>query len=710
LKQILQNLSNGKTTVSEVPCPQVIEGSVLISSSNTLVSAGTERMLIEFGKANMLDKARQQPDKVKMVLSKIKNDGFLTTIDAVRSKLDQPLPLGYCNAGVVLETTVEGFSIGDRVVSNGNHAEVVRAAKNLCAKIPDNVDDESAAFTVLASVGLQGIRLIQPTLGESFVVTGLGLVGLLCVQMLRANGCRVLGVDFDSKKCEFARKYGADTVDLSKNEDPILIAKKFSNGRGVDGVIVAASSESDLIMHQAAEMCRQRARIVLVGVVGLNLRRDDFFKKEITFQVSSSYGPGRYDSFYEENGNDYPIGFVRWTEQRNFEAVLEMMSEGVLDVKSLVTHRYSIENAIEAYSLLNDSSALGIILSYPKTSKINLKNSKITLIKSKSLISEPASPCVGFIGAGNYASRILIPAFKEADCILNTLVSSGGVSGVHHGNKNGFISTSTDVSDLWNNEVNTVAIATRHNSHAKQVIESLSNGKNVFVEKPLAITLEEIDLINDAYSSANNSTHVRLMVGFNRRFAPHIVKMKDLLTKQKSPKSIIITVNAGEIPKDHWVQDNFIGGGRIIGEGCHFIDLMRHLVGHSIKNFQAIMIGGVLDNEIREDKVSISLTFKDGSFGTIHYLANGGNEYPKERIEVFCENSVLQMDNYRLLKGYGHPNFKSLKLFKQDKGQKACVKAFLDSIREGRDSPIPYDELMESSRISIEIANSLRKS
>jgi len=288
-------------------------------------------------------------------------------------------------------------------------------------------------------------------------------------------------------------------------------------------------------------------------------------------------------------------------------------------------------------------------------------------------------------------------------------VSSGGVSGVHHGKNNGFISTSTNISDLWNNEVNTIAIATRHNSHAKQVIESLSNGKNVFVEKPLAITLEEIDLIDEAYSSANNSTHVRLMVGFNRRFAPHVVKMKDLLTKQKSPKSIIITVNAGEIPKDHWVQDNFIGGGRIIGEGCHFIDLMRHLVGHSIEDFQATMIGGILDNEIREDKVSISLTFKDGSFGTIHYLANGGNEYPKERVEVFCENSVLKMDNYRLLKGYAYPDFKSLKLFKQDKGQKACVKAFLDSIREGKPSPIPYDEIIESSRISIEIANSLRK-
>ena len=710
MKQILQNLSNGETSLSDVPCPQAIKGSILISSCNSLVSAGTERMLIDFGKANMIDKARQQPDKVKMVLSKVKNDGLLTTIDAVRSKLDQPLPLGYCNAGVVLETTEEGFSIGDRVVSNGYHAEVVRVTKNLCAKIPDNVDNESASFTVLAAVGLQGIRLIQPTLGESFVVTGLGLVGLLCVQMLRANGCRVLGVDFDSKKCEIARKYGAETVDLSKNEDPILFSRIFSNGRGVDGVIVTASSESDLIMHQAAEMCRQRARIVLVGVVGLNLRRDDFFKKEITFQVSASYGPGRYDAFYEENGNDYPIGFVRWTEQRNFEAVLQMMSEGQLDVKSLITHRYSIEDAIEAYSFLNDSTALGIILSYPDFSKNNLKKSKITLLNSHSSDLEPSIPCVGFIGAGNYASRTLIPAFKEAGCFLETVISSGGVSGVHHGNKNGFASTSTDLSDLWIKKINTIAIVTRHNNHAKQVVESLAHGKNVFVEKPLALTLEEIESIEKAYSSANNSSHVRLMVGFNRRFAPHVIKMKDLLSKQKSPKSIIITVNAGAIPKDHWVQDNLIGGGRIIGEGCHFIDLMRHLVGHTIIDFQSTMIGGSLDNEIKEDKVSISLTFKDGSFGTIHYFANGGNEYPKERIEVFCENSVLKMDNYRLLKGYGFANFKSLRLFKQDKGQKACAKAFLDSIREGKPSPIPYEEIMESSQISIEIVNSLRQS
>lgn len=712
MKQIFQNLSNGVTSLTEVPCPQAIEGSILIRSRKSLVSPGTERMLIDFGKANLIDKAFQQPDKVKIVLSKIKNDGLVTTVDAVRSKLDQPLPLGYCNAGEVLRSDFNGFKIGDRVVSNGSHAEIVRVPKNLCAKIPDNVDDESAAFTVLASVGLQGVRLIQPTLGERFVVSGLGLVGLLCVQILRANGCQVLGIDFDTIKCDLAKGFGAEVVDLSKSEDPIAIAKSFSHGIGVDGVVIAASSQSDLIIHQAAEMCRQRARIVLVGVVGLNLRRDDFFKKEITFQVSASYGPGRYDSFYEEKGNDYPIGFVRWTEQRNFEAVLQLMSKGLLDVKPLITHRYHFNDAVKAYDNLDEKSSLGIILSYSESSKNINKQTKINLSNNEHprVIAESLVPTVGFIGAGNYASRVLIPAFKKAGCILDTLVSSGGINSVHHGNKNGFVSASTSISDLWNKKINTVAIVTRHDSHAQQVIESLKNGKNVFVEKPLAVTLEEINLIEEAYRDANSSSHTRLMVGFNRRFATHIIKMKDLLIKHNSPKSIIITVNAGAIPGDHWIQDYSIGGGRIIGECCHFVDLMRYLVGYSIESFNSTMIGSSNPNEITEDKVSISLKFKDGSFGTIHYLSNGNSDYPKERVEVFCENTVLEMNNYRVLKGYGYQNFKSLKLIKQDKGQNACAKAFIESIRNGKPSPINVDEIIESSRVSIEIANSLRSS
>jgi predicted dehydrogenase/threonine dehydrogenase-like Zn-dependent dehydrogenase len=666
-------------------------------------------MLIDFGKANLLSKAKKQPDKVKMVLNKVITDGLMTTIDAVRSKLDQPLPLGYCNAGVILESDIDGFEPGDRVVSNGNHAEVVRVPKNLCVKIPNNVDDESASFTVLGAIGLQGIRLMQPTIGESFVVTGLGLIGLLCVQMLRANGCRVLGIDFDSNKCELARKFGAETVDLSKGEDPIIVAQRFSRGRGVDGVLITAATQSDEVIHQSAEMCRKRGRIVLVGVVGLNLRRDDFFKKEITFQVSASYGPGRYDSFYEDEGNDYPVGFVRWTEQRNFEAVLDMMSSGVLDVKSVITHRFDIKNAIDAYGLLDNSDALGIVLNYPNQNRETLTKSKVELNIQSPKVVNPSSPCVGFIGAGNYASRTLIPAFKEAGAVLDTLVTSGGISGVHHGNKNQFATASTETNDLWNNDkINTVSIVTRHDAHAQQVVDALKSGKNVFVEKPLALTLDELNVIDKAYHKANKSNTVRLMVGFNRRYAPHIVKMKELLNNNRSPRSIIMTVNAGAIPGEHWVQNSLIGGGRIIGEGCHFIDLMRHLIGHKINGFTAIMIGNVPGVEVREDKASITLSFEDGSFGTIHYLANGGSAFPKERVEVFCDNAVLQMDNYRVLTGYGWPGFKKMKLFKQDKGQKACAKAFIESIVNGKESPISYEEVMESSRVSIEVANSLR--
>ena len=709
MKQILQNLSNGETSLVDVPSPRNIKSNVLIATKNSVVSAGTERMLVNFGKSNLLNKAKQQPDKVKEVLNKVVTDGLVATIDAVKSKLDQPLPLGYCNAGVVLESDVSNFEVGDRVVSNGNHAEVVRVPKNLCVKIPDGVDDESAAFTVIGAVGLQGIRLIQPTIGECFVVTGLGLVGLMCVQMLRANGCRVLGVDFDSKKCELARQFGADTVDLSKDEDPVIFARSFSRGRGVDGVLVTAATQSDEVMHQAAEMCRKRGRIVLVGVVGLKLRRDDFFKKELTFQVSASYGPGRYDSFYEEDGNDYPVGFVRWTEQRNFEAVLDMMDSGALDVQPLITHRYDIKNAIKAYTLLDDPSALGVVLNYPAQDKVKLQKSKVRLLSKSSTMPVKAVPCIGFIGAGNYASRILIPAFKETESVLDTLVTSGGISGVHHGNKNSFLTASTSIDDVLNNEsINTVAIVTRHDAHATQVVDSLNAGKHVFVEKPLALTLDEIEQIDKAYKENNKSKNVKLMVGFNRRFAPHIIKIKELMSNHQSPKSILMTVNAGPIPAEHWVQDIHVGGGRIVGEGCHFIDLMRHLVGHSIVDFTATMMGNAPGVEVREDKASITLTFADGSFGTILYLANGGSAFPKERIEVFCDNAVLQMDNYRVLNGYGWPGFKKMKLFKQDKGQKACVQSFVSSIIDGKEVPIPYEETIESSRVSIEVANALR--
>lgn len=709
MKQILQDMAKGGTTVTEAPVPQCSKGHLLISTTTSLISAGTERMLVGFGKASMLDKARQQPEKVKMVLEKVQTDGLLTTYDAVKSKLAQPLPLGYCNVGVVHEVGagVEDFKVGDRVVSNGPHADMVKVPKNLCAKIPDNVTDEAASFTVVASIGLQGIRLAQPTIGESFVVTGAGLIGLLTIQMLRANGCRVLAIDFDQSKLELAKQFGAEICNPGKGEDPVAAGLAFSRGAGVDGVIITASTKVSDPVIQAARMSRKRGRIILVGVTGLELNRADFYEKELSFQVSCSYGPGRYDAAYEEKGQDYPVGFVRWTEQRNFVAVLDMMAAGTLNVDALITHRFEFEDAPKAYDVLTeDKSGLGILLKY--NSAVETRTEKKVILKPIQIDAQNA--VVGFIGAGNYASRILIPAFKKAASQLHTIVTSGGINGVIHGEKAGFAEASTDIDALLNNkDVNTVAIATRHNSHAYFVEKALLAGKNVFVEKPLALTVEEIEKVEQAYNhNIENKQYARVMVGFNRRFAPQVQKMKSLLNSVKEPKSFIMTMNAGAIPADHWTQDNTVGGGRIIGEACHFIDLMRFLAGSKIVSVQARRMGDTDAVQVLEDKASITLGFEDGSFGTIFYLANGASNFPKERVEVFTAGRVLQLDNFRKLKGFGWPGFSKMNLWRQDKGQDACAAAFVASIRDGKEAPIPADEIFEVARITIQATEILR--
>lgn len=709
MKQILQDMVNGQTIIAEAPAPQVSSKNLIINSRVSLISAGTERMLVGFGKASYLDKARQQPEKVKMVLEKIGTDGLMATIEAVQSKLAQPLPLGYCNVGVVAEVGagVEGFKIGDRVVSNGPHADVVKVPKNLCVHIPDEVDDESASFVVLASIGLQGIRLAQPTLGEAFVVTGVGLIGLLTLKLLRAQGCRVLAIDFDDSKLELARYYGAATCNPSKGEDPVAAGMAFSRGQGVDGVIITASTKSTDPVTQAARMSRKRGRIVLVGVTGLDLNRADFYEKELSFQVSCSYGPGRYDPNYEDKGQDYPLGFVRWTEQRNFEAVLDMLASGQLDVKPLITHRFAFEDAPQAYqTLTEDKAGLGILLQY--TSDATERGIR-QIPLSPSVSFNTQRPVMGFIGAGNYASRILIPAFKAAGAQLHTIVTAGGINGVIHGSKAGFSEASTDMGTmLANPAINTVAIVTRHDSHAHFVAQALQAGKSVFVEKPLAIDFAGLEEVQMAYDQAHASgIGPQLMVGFNRRFSPQVQKMKALIESVKEPKSFILTINAGAIPVDHWTQDNTVGGGRIIGEACHFIDLMRFLADSRIVSFQARRMGDVSGVAITEDKATITLGFEDGSFGSILYLANGAASFPKERVEVFAAGRVLQLDNFRKLKGYGWPGFSKFNLWKQDKGQGACAAAFLQAIEQGRPA-IAVDEIFEVARVTIEVAQVLR--
>ena len=708
MKQILQNLKSGETMLADVPAPKVRAGHVLIATCRTLVSAGTERMVVDFGRANLLEKARQQPDKVRMVLNKMKTDGIMPTLEAVRHKLDQPLPLGYCNVGRVLEVGqgVEGLAPGERVASNGPHAEVVCVPKNLCARVPDAVSDDEAAFTVIGAIALQGIRLAAPQLGERVVVVGLGLIGLMTVQLLVAQGCEVLGVDFDPQKLKLAGQFGAQTVHAGEG-DPVSAAQSFSRGQGVDAVLITASTKSSEPVHQAATMCRKRGRIVLVGVTGLNLSRADFYEKELTFQVSCSYGPGRYDPEYEDKGHDYPIGYVRWTQQRNFEAVLAMMAAGKLDVMPLISHRFGIDDAVRAYDIVAGSEpSLGILLEYSGNTTDDAAQELLARrvpVVSSAVTGARQSPGVSFIGTGNYATGVLIPAFREAGAHLRLAVSGRGVSAVHAASKFGFAQAASDAHEaIMDEDTDAVIISTRHDSHARLVLRALQAGKHIFVEKPLCLTLEELEEIEQTLRTQEEAgTTPLLMVGFNRRFSPLVMRMKELLDATTAPKAFIMTVNAGAIPPEHWTQDMEIGGGRIIGEACHFIDLLRHLAGAPITHWR-----GTMADVPTGDVASLDLKFADGSIGTVHYLANGSKQFPKERLEVFCGGGILQLDNFRLLRGFGWPGFRRMKLTRQDKGQKACAKAFLRTVQHGGESPIPLEQLLEISRISILLGQS----
>ena len=698
VRQILQSLDNGETQIVEIPVPLVRPGQLLIQTCASVVSVGTERMLVDFGKANLFQKARSQPERVKEVLNKIRTDGIAPTLAAIRSKLGQPIPLGYSNAGLVIGVGkgVEGYSVGERVVSNGQHAEIVSVPVQLCAKIPDQVTPipfSHAAFTVIASIGLQGVRLAQPTLGERFVVTGLGLIGLLTVQILRANGCEVLGIDVDLGRLALAREFGAKTVNLSAGENPLEAAQLFSNGQGVDGVIITASTKSNEPVHQAAQMSRKRGRIILVGVIGLELSRADFYEKELTFQVSCSYGPGRYDENYESRGIDYPFGFVRWTEQRNFEAVLSLIAHGQLRLEPIISHRFDFDKAKEAYDLVsNGRNVLGVVLEY--SDQPIVQNSTIEL-KPPLLQNSPMTPVVGVIGAGNYTAQVFMPALAQTKSQLAVIASSGGVSAVHLGKKFQFERVTTDTNSIFQDtKINTIIVTTRHDTHARYVLEALRANKHVFVEKPLAIRHSELTEIKSVYQQMQSNGRAPLIgIGFNRRFAPQIIKMKSLLSGVQDSKVFVMTVNAGFLPANHWTQDLQVGGGRIVGEACHFVDLLRFLAGQSITRVNAVCAENS-QGKI-EDRMTINLTFADGSIGTVHYLANGHKGYPKERLEVFAAGRVLLLDNFRKLTGYGWNGFRNYNLSSQDKGHAANIASFMSAIANGQPAPIAFEEILE---------------
>lgn len=709
MKQIFQDVANGQTIVRSVPRPQCKPDHVLIRVACSLISAGTERTLVDFGRSGYLAKARQQPEKVRMVLDKIRTDGLVPTVEAVRAKLDQPIAVGYSAVGVVIEvgSGVQGLSVGDRVVSNGKHAEIVCVPTNLCARIPAEVSDRQAAFAVVAAIALQGVRLATPTLGESFVVIGLGLIGLLTVQILRAHGCRVLGIDYDASKLELARSFGAATLNPDTRADIVQEAKALSNGNGVDGVLITASSSSNEPLHQAAQMCRKRGRIVLVGVIGSELRRADFYEKELSFQVSCSYGPGRYDPQYEQQGVDYPIGFVRWTAQRNFEAVLELLARRGLDTDRLVSASFDVDRADAAYQyLVEQRGALGIVLDYPNADRNEEHEGRVVIIDRTTPDRRPSEvkAVLGVIGAGNYCGRVLLPAFAASGATLKTIASSSGVSSDYYGRKFGFAVNTTDVDRIFaDDEIDSIVIATQHDSHAELTIRALEAGKNVFVEKPLALALEQLRAIESAYSVARSTNPALiLMVGFNRRFAPLVRTLKAAIERSSAPISIVYLCNAGSVPDDSWVNDARKGGGRIVGEACHFIDLARYLANSRLGSAQATGSRARVGRVRTTDAASFTLDFENGSIATVHYFTNGHRSFSKERIQVFQQGQVFELDNFRRLRSYGAVGV-SKRAWRQDKGQAACCKSFIDAVRSRATAPIPFAELLEVSRVSIEV-------
>ena len=697
MKQIIQSFKTGKTTLEMLPAPMVKDGHVLIKTSRSLVSLGTEKMLVEFGKASIIEKARQQPEKVKMVFDKIKTDGLLPTLETVFNKLEQPLPLGYCNVGKIIGVGngVKDFKLGDRVASNGSHAEIVSVPQNLVSHVPENVSDDEATFTVIGSIGLQGVRLVKPTIGETVVVIGLGLIGLLTAEILIANGCKVIGYDIDDNKVKIARDKKIIAFNPLKGNDPVKFIKQQTN-IGADAVVITASAKSNEIISQAAQMSRKRGRIVLIGVIGLNILRSDFYEKELSFQVSCSYGPGRYDNNYELKGIDYPLPFVRWTEKRNFDTILQLISSGKLDVKKLITEIVPLDEYQKIYGDIGKSKAIASILKYNEET---VNDSTVIINNSKNKINDVV---IGIIGAGNFTKMTLLPSLKNINIRIKHIVSSNGLTGTELAKKYNIEQSTTDYNlVLDDEEVNLVMITTRHNLHAKMVVDSLNSNKHVFVEKPLALSIQELKLIEEAYKKSKGS----LVVGFNRRFSKHILKIKSLIGE--SQLNLIATMNAGFIPSDVWVHDLEIGGGRIVGEACHYLDLLTYLCGSEIKSVCMTALGE--NPQDNSDNVSILVKMKNGSNGVINYFSNGSKSYMKENLKIFYQEKTIVMENFKKTTGFGINGFSKLKT-NLDKGHKSQFRLIIENLKSnGEISIISYNELMNVTRASFACIQSLKQ-
>ena len=697
MKQIIQHLRTGETILEELPVPAIQPGYILIQTVCSLVSSGTEKMLVEFSKANLFTKARQQPERVEQVLNKIKSDGLLPTLEAVFNKLDVPLPLGYCNAGIVVQVAddVTEFKVGDRVASNGNHAEFVSVPKNLVVHIPENVSFEEAAFVPVGAIAIQGIRLAEVQLGDHVAVIGLGLIGLLTAQLLKAAGANVIGFDIADDKIQLAKK-----LNIKAFNSRIVAIESICNDetgyQGVDAVIIAASSKSSDIINQAAVISRKKGKIILVGVTGININRDEFYKKELTFRVSCSYGPGRYDDLYEQAGIDYPRAFVRYTAKRNFESFLMLVAAKQIELNQIISHKIDLSQYQEIYNQMQFAGSIATIIQYPEQpiASTSIQVPSISFAKSKVMI--------GLIGAGDFTKSTLLPAVKKTIASIKTIGSINGMNATLLARKFNIPNVTTAIDELISDpDTNLIMITTKHDSHAEYVIKGLAAGKDVYVEKPLAINEEQLNLIKNYFETVKISN--RLFIGFNRRYSPLAQKAKSLVGDAHD-QHIIITINAGKLPGDHWLNDLNTGGGRIVGEACHFFDLMNYFTSSEISEVFASASG----SDPFDRNMTIHLKFKNGCDGVIHYLTNGHRSYPKETIEIYSQGKILVLDNFRKLTGYGYKNFSSMS-GKQNKGHDELIAGIIHVISEGGTSGLSVQSMINTTSATFAALKSIRE-
>lgn len=705
MKQVIQNFKTGELYVDEVPKPSISDRMVLIENKFSLISAGTERGTVKVGKANLIGKAKQRPDLVAQVLQNIKKEGLKATLDKVRTKLDSLKALGYSTSGIVSASLDSDgkFKPGDRVACAGqdyaSHAEVVAIPQNLVAKIPDNVSFEEAGFTTLGAIALQGVRQADPKLGDKICVIGLGLLGQLSVQLLKANGCRVFGIDLSENLIKLAKENKADQALLRNDSNLMTAVENFTQGHGFDSVIITAATTSNDPVELSTRIIRKKGKIIVVGAVKMDIPRDpDFYRKELELKISTSYGPGRYDTTYEEDGIDYPYAYVRYTEQRNMEAFLDLLSQGALSVKNLITHVFDISEAEKAYDIVLgkvEEPHIGILLSYGEN---ETKNASIVTVESK-LVSDIN---IGFIGAGSFAQSYLIPNVKQEGISLDTVVTTKGITSKNVAQKFGFNHASSEAKDILENKsINTVFIATPHNSHALYTIDALKAGKHVFVEKPLAMNYEELEAVKDTYVNS----HKQIMVGFNRRFSKLSTEIKSEFENLGEPLVVNIRVNAGFIPKEHWTQNKNIGGGRIVGEMCHFIDLMQYFTNARPVKVYAATINTQNSQITPEDNIAITVSFDDGSIGNLVYLGNGDKSLPKELIEVFGGGKTGRIHDFR--KGNIHKDNKVVKLKSAGKGHRQEVEAFINSLKNNSNAPISFESIYLTTKTTFKILDSL---